>query len=321
MSRSKSEATTLVVGASGQDGVLLTELLQAAGNRVIQIGRDFIFDGVIRRTFTSTDIDQVKEVFNRYSPKEVYFLATNHSPSDSHISDEKLLLDYVHSQISFLNMYLESSLSLGRETRFFFASSCLVFGSPNVSPQNETTLRAPVGMYSLSKLFSEELVKYYRDSFGLYALTGILFPHESEFRRQDFLFSKILRHSIEVSQGSYSTLKLNNLDVARDWSAARDIVNAIYMSMQQPDPRDYVIGGGQLHTVREICELAFSYHNLNYQEWVEEDPETLVRANPELPYLADTSLLRKHTSWFPKIDFNDLVNSSIKYLESEGAPK
>jgi len=307
-----ADSTSYIIGAEGQDGLLISELLKNEGKKVIQIGRKYLINSEIRAPFDSADKSQINELFLSYPPSDIYFLAADHSPSniDDIVSNFKKSKE--SEILDLLVTFLEGIRHFKSDCRFFYASSCLVFGEPKVFPQNEFTDRAPIENYAKIKLKGEEILEFYKNHYNLYTVTGILYSHESEFRRSDFLFSKILKHAVNSASGANEILQISNLDSFKDWSAARDIVNGVVATLIPESPYNYVIGCGELHSVREICETAFNYFELNFEDYVIQSEIELFRKAPKIPFLADYSSLKIKTGWEPKISFKDLIENTLQ---------
>jgi len=304
-------STSYIIGSGGQDGILISELLKNKGKEVIQIGKKYLINNEIRVPFNSTDKSQVRELFLSYPPSDIYFLAADHNPSDIDSFTGNIKKSKESKLLDLLVIFLENIRDFKNDCRFFYASSCLVFGEPKFSPQNEFTDRAPIENYAKIKLKGEEILEFYRNHYNLYTVTGILYSHESEFRRSDFLFSKILKHAVNSASGANETLQISNLDSFKDWSAARDIVKGIVATLVPESPSNYVIGCGELHSVREICEIAFNYFKLDFEDFVVQSEIELSRKAPKIPFLADSSSLKIKTGWEPKISFKDLIENTL----------
>ena len=310
-----ADSTSYIIGAGGQDGLLISELLKKKGKTVIQISKKCLINGEIRAPFDSTDKSQIKELFLSYPPSDVYFLAADHNPSNIDSFAGKLKKIKENEILDLLVIFLEGIRHFKNDCRFFYASSCLVFGEPKVSPQNEFTDRAPIENYAKIKLMGEEVLEFYRNYYNLYTVTGILYSHESEFRRSDFLFSRILQHAVNSASGANEILQISNLESVKDWSAARDIVNGIVATLIPDAPSNYVIGCGELHSVREICEIAFNYFKLNFEDFVIQSEIELYRKAPKFPFLADYSSLKNKTGWEPKISFMNLIENTLQVFK------
>jgi GDPmannose 4,6-dehydratase len=192
------------------------------------------------------------------------------------------------------------------EARFYQASSSELFGKAVETPQRETTPFYPRSPYGVAKVYAHWITVNYRESYGLYAVSGILFNHESPRRGLEFVTRKVTHGAARIARGKASELRLGNLDARRDWGYAGDYVEAMWRMLQQPAPQDYVIGAGETHTVRELCQIAFAHVGLDWQQYVQVDP-SLVRPAEVDVLLADPSKARRELDWRPNVGFADLV--------------
>jgi GDPmannose 4,6-dehydratase len=192
------------------------------------------------------------------------------------------------------------------EARFYQASSSEMFGKAVETPQRETTPFYPRSPYGVAKVYAHWITVNYRESYGLYAVSGILFNHESPRRGLEFVTRKVTHGAARIARGKASELRLGNLDARRDWGYAGDYVEAMWRMLQQPAPQDYVIGAGETHTVRELCQIAFAHVGLDWQQYVQVDP-SLVRPAEVDVLLADPSKARRELDWRPNVGFADLV--------------
>lgn len=197
------------------------------------------------------------------------------------------------------------------ETRFFQACSSEMFGHhPVESPQNETTLFYPDNPYGSSKVFSYHLTKNYREHYGLFACSGILFNHESEWRPPRFVTRKITMAAASVKLGSQDKLELGVLNTMRDWSYAGDIVEAMWLMMNADEPRDYVLASGSLHSVKDVLDVAFGHAGLDWTQYVRVD-ESLMRAPEGKPLCGDPSKAKRELGWQPKVDFDQMIRLMV----------
>jgi GDPmannose 4,6-dehydratase len=204
---------------------------------------------------------------------------------------------------------LEAIRQTGLPAKFYQASSSEVFGA-SPPPQNERTPFHPRSPYGCAKVFAHWLVVNYRESYGLYAVNGILFNHESPRRGETFVTRKITRAVAHIKYGLQDKLYLGNLDARRDWGYAPDYVEAMWLMMQQPEPEDYVVGTGESHSVREFVELAFAHAGLDWRRHVEIDPR--YRRPAEVDHLlADARKAREKLGWRPTVGFEELVRLMV----------
>jgi GDPmannose 4,6-dehydratase len=204
---------------------------------------------------------------------------------------------------------LEAIRETGVQTRLYQASSSEMFGAAP-PPQSEETPFWPRSPYAIAKLYAHWMVRNYREAYGMYAVSGILFNHEGERRGETFVTRKISRGVARIVAGKQDKLYLGNLDAVRDWGHASDYVAAIYLMLQQAVPTDYVIGTGEAHSVREFCELAFSHVGLEWERFVETDPRYL-RPTDVDELRADPSRAMAELGWQPKISFEQLARGMV----------
>jgi GDPmannose 4,6-dehydratase len=197
------------------------------------------------------------------------------------------------------------------ETRFFQACSSEMFGhNPKQSPQNEDTQFNPDNPYGSSKVFAYHLTRNYREKFGIFACSGILYNHESEWRPPKFVTRKIALAAASIKLGRQDVLELGDLNTVRDWSYAGDIVNAMWLMMNADKPKDYVLASGSLHTVGDILDIAFDHVGLNYLDFVKVD-EALRRSPEGLPLCGDSNQARRELSWKPEMNFESMIRMMV----------
>ncbi len=307
--------TALITGITGQDGSYLAEFLLAKGYRVV---------GMTRRSSTATDqriahlagkielvagdlADQssLNEALRTIRPDEVYNLA---SQSFVPTSWNQPVLTGEITGLGVTRM-LEAIRSVDPSIRFYQASSSEMFGKVREEPQSETTPFHPRSPYGVAKAYGHFLTVNYRESYDLYAVSGILFNHESPRRGMEFVSRKITAGAARI--GTFGgTLALGNLDAERDWGFAGDYVEAMWLMLQQPEPQDYVIGTGVVHSVRELCRLAFAAVGLDYRDHVTTDPALFRPA--EVDHLrADASKAYRELGWTPATSFETLIEMMV----------
>jgi GDPmannose 4,6-dehydratase len=204
---------------------------------------------------------------------------------------------------------LEAIRRSGINTKFYQASSSELFGD-SPPPQNETTPLRPRSPYGAAKLYAYWMVRNYREAYGLFAVNGILFNHESPRRGETFVTRKITRALARIKLGLQKKLYLGNLEAKRDWGYAPDYVEAMWLMLQQDQPEDFVIATGESHSVREFLEEAFSYLELDWREFVEIDPRYFRPTEVEF-LLGDTSKARQRLGWQPRVTFTELVRIMV----------
>ncbi len=306
-------STVLITGVAGQDGVLLARHLRSTGHRVVgTLQPDVVaplrpyLEGVLVEEHDLRDSAGFERLLETYAPDEVYNLAGFTSVGASW--DNRDLVTQVNA------IAVESMLrTLVRRggVKFFQASSSEVFGPDAVNPQDETTPHDPQNPYAESKSRAHEATVRAREEEGLFASVGVLYNHESPLRPVQFVTRKITRAAAEIGDGLRDTVTLGNLDVSRDWGAACDYVVAMQAALQRSMPSDYVIATGELHTLSDLLEVAFSVVGID-DPWphVEQDPALLRKA--DAPGLrGDPSKARAALGWSPTTTFEELVQGMV----------
>ena len=308
--------TALITGITGQDGSYLAELLLSKGYRVV---------GMVRRSSTVTyerinhlldditviqgdlsDQGSLLSIFEDHEPTEVYNLAAQSFVPTSW--NQPALTGDV-TAIGVTRM-LEAIRFANPKIKFYQASSSEMFGKVLEVPQKETTPFYPRSPYGVAKVYGHWISVNYRESFGLFAVSGILFNHESPRRGLEFVTRKISYGVARIKLGLAKELRLGNLEAQRDWGFAGDYVNAMWCMLQQESPGDYVIGTGETHSVREFCEEAFGHVGLDYKDFVVQDPRFYRPAEVDL-LISNPEKARKVLGWEPQVSFKELVNMMV----------
>jgi GDPmannose 4,6-dehydratase len=246
-------------------------------------------------------------IVDRVQPDEVYNLAAQ---SFVPISWQQPVLTGEVTALGVTRL-LEAVRLACPTARVFQASSSEMFGNVTEVPQTERTPFYPRSPYGVSKLYGHWIAVNYRESYGMFVVSGIMFNHESERRGRDFVTRKISYRVARIAHGVDSELRLGNLDARRDWGYAPDYVCAMHQMLQAEQPRDYVIATGQTHSVREFCELAFAHAGMNWEDHVVVDPELFRPADVEL-LVGDASAARRELGWSPRVGFQDLVRIMVE---------
>ncbi len=314
----------LITGITGQDGSYLTELLLDKGYSV---------HGVVRRTsnllrsriehlrndkdiygsrlflhygdlFDSTTL---RRIFSQVRPTEIYHLA-----GQSHVG---LSFEIPESTCEEVAMATLSLLEIARDqpqpVRFYHASSSEIFGSAEESPQTEETPLRPASPYGCAKAFATQLVRVYRQAYGLFVCNGILYNHESPRRGENFVTRKIARAVARIARGFQHELVLGNLESRRDWGRAQDYVAAMWMILQHGVPDDYVVATGEAHSVREFVETAFAVVNLEPEKYLKHDPAFDRLADPA-SLVGSSKKIRRILGWKPSGSFPQLVREMVE---------
>jgi GDPmannose 4,6-dehydratase len=321
-----SSQRALIIGAAGQDGSLLSELLLTEGYEVFGVVRQpasapFENLAAIRDRLELIQADVLDElslvdVLTSCRPHEVYNLA---SPSFVPMSWRQPVLTAEFAAVG-CTALLEAIRRVDDGMRFYQASSSEIFGEPREVPQTEDTPLAPVTPYGVAKAYAHFITRSYRRRYGLHASSGILYNHESPRRPLDFVTRKICHAAAAISLELEDEVTLGDLDARRDWGFAGDYVHAMWLMLQQEDPDDYVIATGESHSVRELASCAFEHVGLDWEEHVRVD-ESLKRGKAELHDLVgDSTKARERLGWARTLDFEGLVRVLVDTdLERLGA--
>ena len=318
----------LITGITGQDGSYLAELLLDKGYEVHGMVRrplsenhhrlEGIRDRINVHTGDLLDQRSMSDVIRACEPDEIYNLAAMSFVGASW-NQPTLTAEFTGVGVTRL---LEAIRDACPEARFYQASSSEMFGKVRETPQNELTPFNPRSPYGVAKLYAHFITVNYRESYDLYATSGILFNHESPRRSLEFLTRKITHTAAAIKLGLAKELALGNQDARRDWGYAPDFVEAMWRMLQQDEPDDYVIGTGVTHSVGELAGVAFGYLGLDSAEYVREDPRFVRPAEVDL-LIADPTKAREQLGWELSVDFEQLVKLMIDAdmaLLSEGSP-
>jgi len=253
------------------------------------------------------DQSSLVTILEEHKPDEVYNLAAQ---SFVPTSWGQAVLTAEVTAVGVLRM-LEAIRMVNPRTRFYQASSSEMFGKVVEVPQRESTPFYPRSPYGVAKVYGHWITVNYRESYNLFAVSGILFNHESPRRGFEFVTRKISRGAALIKLELAKELRLGNLDAQRDWGFAADYVRAMWLMLQQESPDDYVIGMGETHSVRELCEIAFSCVDLDYQEFVVQDPHFYRPAEVDL-LISDPGKAHNKLGWQPKVTFNELIKMMVQ---------
>ena len=311
----------LITGITGQDGSYLAEFL---------LGKHYEVHGIVRRValedpehrlwrirhlldkliLHSASLESYASIFNvveKVKPNECYHLAAQSFVSYS-FEDE---FSTINTNINGTHYFLSAIKQKAPKCKFYFAASSEMFGHAEETPQNERTPFHPRSPYGISKVAGFDLTRNYREAYGLFALSGILFNHESPRRGFEFVSRKITETTAKIKLNLEKNLKLGNLEAKRDWGYAGEYVQAMWLMLQQDKPEDYVIATGETHSVKEFVELAFSFVDLNWKDYVVID-KTLYRPSEVNVLVGDSSKAKRKLHWKPSVKFPELVKMMVK---------
>lgn len=311
-----TQKTALITGVTGQDGSYLAEFLLEKGYTVV---------GMVRRSST-INFDRIKhvqdqlelvqgdlldqvsliDILRAYEPDEVYNLAAQ---SFVPTSWRQPVLTGEFTALG-VTRVLDAVRMVDPDIKFYQASSSEMFGKVREVPQNEETPFYPRSPYGAAKVYGHWITVNYRESYDLFAVSGILFNHESPRRGLEFVTHKITHGVAKIKLGLADELRLGNLESRRDWGYAGDYVRAMWCMLQQDTPEDFVIATGQTHSVREFARIAFEYVGLDYQEYVKVDPKFYRPAEVD-QLVGDPSKAREQLGWEPEMSFEELIHTMV----------
>lgn len=309
----------IITGITGQDGSYLAELL---------ISKDYEVHGIIRRE-SFEDIEKLEnikhikdilhlhegslndhltiyKIFSKVLPDECYHLSASSFVNYS-FNDE---FQTINNNFNSTHYLLSTIREVKKECKFYFAGSSEMFGEPTESPQVESTPFNPKSIYGISKVSSHYLLKNYREKEGIFASTGIMYNHESSRRGSQFVTKKIISSAVRIKLGLQKELYLGNLDAKRDWGYAPDYVKAMWQILQADKADDFIIATGKLHTVREFLDIAFSYLDLNYENYVKVN-QKFYRASEKNPLCGTPYKIKEIIEWKNTKDLKDIIKEMI----------
>jgi GDPmannose 4,6-dehydratase len=306
----------LITGVTGQDGSYLAELLLSKGYEVVGVVRrtshhsyeriEHLLDRIEVVAADLLDQHSLTVVLQDTQPDEVYNLAAQ-SYVPTSWTQPVLTGEFTALGVTRI---LEAIRLVHPSAKFYQASSSEMFGRVTETPQRETTSFYPRSPYGVAKVYGHWITVNYRESYNLFAVSGILFNHESPRRGIEFVTRKVTDAVARIKLGLTRQLRLGNLDARRDWGFAGDYVEAMWRMLQQPTPQDYVIGTGQTHSVRDLVEAAFGHVGLDWQKHVVTDPKFMRPAEVDL-LQADPSKARRELGWTPTVGFKELVAKMV----------
>ena len=311
----------LITGITGQDGSYLAEHLLAEGYEVHGIVRRVALEDLARRfnriahllerlTIHAGSLESYASLFHIFSRQEFdecYHLAAQSFVAESFADGFSTL----NANINGTHYVLAALREIQPRCRFYFAGSSEMFGKVAEVPQNEGTRFHPRSPYGISKVAGFDLTRNYREAYGMFCASGILFNHEGPRRGFEFVTRKITSTVAKIKLGLANELRLGNLEAKRDWGHAKDYVRAMHLMLQQEQPDDYVVATGETHSVREFCELAFAEVGLDYRDYVKTDPRFQRPAEVDL-LVGDSSKARAVLGWEPTYTFAGLVGEMVQ---------
>ena len=312
----KSRPSALITGISGQDGSYLAELLLAQNYKITGTTRDVertevnmpvTLKGRVRLVkWDFLDQQQILNIVDDNQLTEIYNFSAYSSGSG--MFDDPIGISKVNGLA--VTMILEAIRNVDPSIRFCQASSSELFGMAGVSPQFETTPFMPRSPYGAAKLYAHTMIDIYRQRYGLFACSAILYNHESPRRGVEFVTRKITHGAAKIKLGLVGELNLGNLEARRDWGYAADYVRAMFLMTNYTEPGDYIIATGQTKSVRDLCSIAFNYLGLNYLDYVRDD-KLAYRPSESSQLVGNADKARQILGWEPEVDFENLVHTMV----------
>ena len=308
----------VITGAAGQDGLILGNKLAKNGHSVIGIVKDVRQKATLEKynslisaqILDSQDKRAVKDFLNHNQPDMIFHLSAKSSVANSWIESESTMETNVFHTLNWLNALNELKM---HDVRFFHASSSEMFGAPKTYPQTEETLLHPRSPYGVSKVAAHHLVINYRESFGQFASTGILFNHESPLRDPKFVTRKITQGVALIARGKSNSLTLGNMDISRDWGWAPDYVDGILSIANQPEPNDFILATGKSHTLRDFVDKSFeSAGILDWEEYLKID-KLLTRPADVVSVVGDSTKALETFGWSASTSFQEMVEKMVRF--------
>jgi GDPmannose 4,6-dehydratase len=303
----------LILGLGGQDGWYLSRFLLNRGYELVGTvrpgGQADVPHIVEVRELDLEHPSELSQLGRDIRPQEIYYLAAYHSSTEgreSHDEPTRALAVNLQAPVVLLDL-LRQELNEGR---FFYASSCHVFGNPSLCPQDEETPEEPESLYAITKSAAARLCRFYRHHYGIHASVGILFNHESPRRTGTFVTTRIARAAALAARGRFEVTMVRDLRATLDWGSARDFVDAMWRILQEPSGDDYVIATGEMHSVEDFAREAFRYVGFDARAFIRQDHR--YRPQERRPYVGNSAKLRARCGWHPTVSFTELVRELVE---------
>jgi len=300
------QKTAIIVGASGQDGTILSFYLKKKGYDVIGIDKRNN-----KRVVDITNKTNVYALVKSIKPEHIYFLAAYHKSSQDKIDnvDKEITLSFKINVLALIN-FLEAIRKFSPDTKIFYAGSSLMFGNKKPIKKTEQIPFAPDSIYGITKTAGANMCKLYREKYKIFASVGILFNHESEYRKDSFIFMKVIKGALDIKRGAMQKIIIGNLNAQVDWGYAYDFVEAMHLILKNKKADDFIISTGKLHKVRDLVEIVFNSLGLKWKKHVIENKKLI--KEKRVPSIGDYSKLKKETGWIPKNSFEGMIGKILK---------
>ena len=310
----------IIVGSSGQDGTILYKKLSLLGFGVLGITKDETSSSIKEFHNCNINISSKNDVFdivNRFQPDQIFYLAAFQQSSMQTINDEEsnILRNSLQVNLESLHYFLEAVNLYSKNTSFFYAASSHIFGDTKTLVQNEFTPFSPIDYYGISKVSGIQLCKYYREKKSLYIAVGIMYNHESIYRKDSFVSIHIIRGALDIYFGRQDELVLGDIDAMVDWGSAYDYVDAMIALLNKRITGDFVIATGEQHSVKEFVQIVFNYLGLDPSKYVKESKKFVKKGRNNL--CGDFSKINSMIGWEPKISFHKMILEMVDYFKEE----
>ena len=308
----------IVTGAAGQDGLILGLKLARAGHKVFGIVRGEDQETLLKKynpsvtksVLDSSNLSEVKRYLEEVQPDQIYHLSAKSSVAKSWQDSENTLDTNIFHTLNWLNALNDLKM---HSTRFYHAASSEMFGLPKVFPQTEETLLHPRSPYGVSKVAAHHLVVNFRESFGQFASSGILFNHESPLRKTSFVTRKITNGVAQIARGLSDSITLGNLDISRDWGWAPDYVEGMISILNHDTPDDFILATGKSHTLKEFLSIAFQMIGISQWETYVRFESSLNRPAEVISVVGDSSKARETLGWKPETNFEEMIKQMLDF--------
>ena len=306
----------IINGVTGQDGLYLAELLLSKGYRVVGIVRNIesaknkipihLYQKIELVIWDMRQQEGIKKILSSYNVDEFYNLAA--FATGIGLFDSPINLSDINGLA--VGRILEEIRSGASKTKFLQASSREIYGMPIETPQSEATPKNPTNPYGAAKLYADNMVRIYREKYGIYACSAVLFNHESPRRTTEFISRKITNAAAQIKLGLIDHVELGNIDAKRDWGFAGDTVMAMWLMLQQNNPEDFVVATGNTYSVRDLCQVAFEYLGLDYKRYIRIN-QSFVRPQEPIELRGNANKAKEKLGWMPKTSFKELIQMMV----------
>jgi GDPmannose 4,6-dehydratase len=308
----------IIVGFSGQDGTILAQKLKLSGYDVLGISKHKSYSTISEFNELESNILDKKYVFDivkRYQANQIYYLAA-YQHSSSQIIDQKqtsILKNSLDVNLIALQYFLEAVLQFSKKTRVFYAASSHIYGDTKEIVQNEETPFSPVDYYGITKVAGIELCRYYREKKFLSIAIGIMYNHESIYRKEGFVSLHIIKGALDILYKEKKELLIGDLDAKVDWGSSYDYVDAMCLLLENKTNSDFIIGTGVQHSVRDFVIIVFEFLGMNYLDYVKESSSFIKKGRNNL--CGDSTKIQKETGWKPQVTFKKMIIDMVCYFK------